>query len=293
MCSGEPSGLQTDTRGALASAVVLQGKLGSGHAPGGRPRNAGGAVDEPRAAAQQPAADRRPPPCPRPLGAVTQLADGAAALHLRRGQPARIRGSGLPSLIASAPEARTGHAPRASTRSRQPRHAKSRIRLFSPPLKRYVLSLSWRRVASCSSHHARVLRCPASSHTLAAEPQRRRHVICRCRALLRLGWRRHRAACAIGAAATRAGRNLLFFAKGAIATCTTGRRPSRARAVHPHVKAACLGRCAATTCDFSCTWTQAAAGGSLSLDGHWARACASVCRRLMPPRRLSVSISLP
>ena len=137
MCSGEPSGLQTDTRGALASAVVLQGKLGSGHAPGGRPRNAGGAVDEPRAAAQQPAADRRPPPCPRPLGAVTQLADGAAALHLRRGQPARIRGSGLPSLIASAPEARTGHAPRASTRSRQPRHAKSRIRLFSPPLKRY------------------------------------------------------------------------------------------------------------------------------------------------------------
>ena len=156
-----------------------------------------------------------------------------------------------------------------------------------------MISLSWRRVASCSSHHARVLRCPASSLSLAAEPLRSRHVICRCRALLRLGWRRLRAACAFGAAASRTGRILLFFAKGAIATCTTARRPSRARTVHPHVKAACLGRCAATTSDFNCAWTQAVAGGALSLDGHWTRACASVCRRLMPSRCLAVSISLP
>ena len=124
-----------------------------------------------------------------------------------------------------------------------------------------------------------VRRCPASSHRLTAEPQRRRHVICRCSALLRLGWRRHRATCAIGAAATRAGTNLPFFGRGAIATCTIGRRPSRARAVHPHVvKAACLAasvRSAVTTCNFS----QLMYVGTFSLVGHGPRPVA--CYRLM------------
>ena len=75
------------TRGVRASAVMLHGIPAGVHAPGGRARSAGGAVDEPRAATQQHAADRRPPPCPRRLGAVTRLADGTAALNLRRAQP--------------------------------------------------------------------------------------------------------------------------------------------------------------------------------------------------------------
>ena len=41
------------TRGVRASAVMLHGIPAGDHAPGGRARSAGGAVDEPRAAAQQ------------------------------------------------------------------------------------------------------------------------------------------------------------------------------------------------------------------------------------------------
>ena len=77
-----------------------------------------------------------------------------------------------------------------------------------------LLSLSWRRVASCPSRHGRVRRCPASSHRLTAEPQRRRHVIYRCSALLRLGWRRHRATCAIGAAANASGQEPALLRTG-------------------------------------------------------------------------------
>ena len=112
------------TRGVRASAVMLHGIPAGVHAPGGRARSAGGAVDEPRAATQQHAADRRPPPCPRRLGAVTPLADGTAALNLRRAQPFLIRGSGLPSLVASAAGARSSDSPRASPRRREHRHAK-------------------------------------------------------------------------------------------------------------------------------------------------------------------------
>ena len=101
------------------------------------------------------------------------------------------------------------------------------------------ISLSCRRVASCPSRHARVRRCPAGSDTLAAELLRRRHVICRCRALLRLGWRRHRAACAFGAAATRADTRLPFFAKGAVASCYDGRGPSQAFTMHLRIETAC------------------------------------------------------
>ena len=101
------------------------------------------------------------------------------------------------------------------------------------------VALSCRRVASCPSRHARVRRCPAGSDTLAAELLRRRHVICRCRALLRLGWRRHRAACAFGAAATRADTRLPFFAKGAVASCYDGRGPSQAFTMHLRIETAC------------------------------------------------------
>ena len=77
-----------------------------------------------------------------------------------------------------------------------------------------TLSLKCRRAASCPSRHGRVRRCPASSHRLTAEPQRRRHVIYRCSALLRLGWRRHRATCAIGAAANASGQEPALLRTG-------------------------------------------------------------------------------
>ena len=82
------------------------------------------------------------------------------------------------------------------------------------PLRRSRLSLKCRRAASCPSRHGRVRRCPASSHRLTAEPQRRRHVIYRCSALLRLGWRRHRATCAIGAAANASGQEPALLRTG-------------------------------------------------------------------------------
>ena len=119
------------------------------------------------------------------------------------------------------------------------RTARNSSRLMGVFTIRSVLSLSCRRVASCPSRHARVRRCPAGSDTLAAELLRRRHVICRCRALLRLGWRRHRAACAFGAAATRADTRLPFFAKGAVASCYDGRGPSQAFTMHLRIETAC------------------------------------------------------
>ena len=130
---------------------------------------------------------------------------------------------------------------------RQEASQQKELRETSAAIRRKVLlSLSCRRVASCPSRHARVRRCPAGSDTLAAELLRRRHVICRCRALLRLGWRRHRAACAFGAAATRADTRLPFFAKGAVASCYDGRRdlPKHSQcicALKQHVLRVCAG----------------------------------------------------